>query len=135
MNPNIIALVAGLVFGAGLILSGMTQPEKVTNFLDFSGTWDPSLAFVMGGAILVHGTLLRIIRQRGVPVFDEKFHLPTIKDVDRRLVLGAAIFGIGWGLGGYCPGPGIVSTVSGSLMAGLFVVSMLGGMWLQGKTS
>lgn len=134
MNPNLIAGIAGLLFGAGLILSGMTQPEKVVAFLDFTGNWDPSLAFVMGGAIAVHATLLRVIRRRGTPIFDEKFHMPTLKDIDRRLVFGAGIFGIGWGLGGYCPGPGIVSTVSGSLMAGLFVVAMLGGMWIQSKT-
>ena len=97
-------LFAGLLFGTGLILSGMANPTKVQNFLDVFGTWDPSLAFVMGGAILVTAPGFWFVQKRSTPFFHDMFHLSTRKDVDARLLTGAALFGVGWGLGGLCPG-------------------------------
>ncbi len=107
------ALVTGLLFGVGLVLSGMTLPDKVIGFLNpFSGAWDPSLGLVMVGAIGVHAVLMRVILKRSTPLVDTKFHLPTRKDLDPKLIGGAALFGIGWGLGGVCPGPGLVGAAS-----------------------
>jgi uncharacterized membrane protein YedE/YeeE len=120
--------VAGLVFAFGLALGGMTDPMKVISFLDFTGHWDPSLAFVMGGAILVYAPLYRLVKRRENPLFDGTFHLPTRKDIDARLVVGATLFGIGWGLGGFCPGPAIVSTMSFATGSLVFTGSMLLGM-------
>src|SRR5690606_20658314 len=108
-------------------ISGMTKPSKVVGFLDLFGAWDPSLAFVMMGGVVVYGVLFRLIVRRKAPLFSTRFHLPTRADLDVRLVLGSALFGIGWGLGGYCPGPGVVSLASGSLPAIVFVVSMAVG--------
>lgn len=129
-----VAGVVGVLFGVGLVLSGMTQAEKVISFLDVSsGAWDPSLIFVMIGAIGVHAALFRLIVRRPSPLFDASFHLPTRTDIDRRLIVGAALFGIGWGLGGICPGPGLVAAASfGSSML-LFVGGMLAGMALFQK--
>lgn len=109
----------------------MTLPSKVVGFLDLAGAWDASLAFVMIGAIAVHFVLYRVIARRRSPLFDASFHLPTRKDIDRRLVAGAALFGVGWGLGGFCPGPGLVSAGAGSLNAIVFVVGMTLGMLLE----
>jgi uncharacterized membrane protein YedE/YeeE len=131
MMSRISMLASGLLFGAGLALSGMTQPSKVMSFLDFTGDWDPSLAFVMAGAIAVHAVLYRVVRRRPSPLFQATFHVPTRRDVDPRLVAGAAIFGLGWGLGGFCPGPGIVSAASLDPSALVFVAAMLGGMLIQ----
>ncbi|MBK7534780.1 MAG: YeeE/YedE family protein [Myxococcales bacterium] len=127
------ALVAGGLFGAGLAISGMTQPSKVVGFLNFAGgAWDPSLAFVIAGAIAVYALVFRVVlRQRKAPWFDKVFHIPSRKDLDLGLIGGAAIFGAGWGLGGYCPGPGLVSAAAGHSSAILFIVAMLGGMLLQ----
>jgi len=119
---------AGGLFALGLGVSGMTQPSKVVGFLDLFGAWDPSLLLVMVGAISVHFLLYRLIIRRSAPLFDTRFHLPTRSDLDATLVLGAAIFGVGWGLGGYCPGPGIVSAASGAWPALVFVLGMAGGM-------
>lgn len=121
--------VAGLLFGVGLILSGMTQPPKVIAFLDFfGGAWDPSLAFVMGGALLVFGPLqARVRAQRETPLFAQIFQIPERRDIDPKLVTGAALFGIGWGLGGYCPGPGLTALASGG-KAVTFVAAMATGM-------
>ncbi len=127
-RPSLVAFGAGLLFGVGLAVSGMTKPAKVIGFLDVFGEWDASLAFVMAGAILVHFIAYRIVLRRPSPLFDSRFHVPTRKDIDVRLVLGAAVFGIGWGLGGYCPGPGLVSAASGSLAAILFVTGMTLGV-------
>jgi uncharacterized membrane protein YedE/YeeE len=125
------ALVTGLLFGAGLVVSGMTLPDKVIGFLNpFSGAWDPSLALVMVGAIGVHTLLLRVIVKRRAPVVDTKFHLPTRRDLDPKLIGGAALFGIGWGLGGVCPGPGLVGAVSLASPLLLFVGGMTLGMGL-----
>ena len=119
---------AGLVFGAGLILSGMTDPGKVIGFLDVAGNWDPSLAFVMGGAILVGFFAFRAAGRRGRTFLGGALHLPTRRDIDLRLLGGAAVFGIGWGLAGFCPGPALVSFASGVDQAAVFVAAMLGGM-------
>jgi uncharacterized membrane protein YedE/YeeE len=124
------ALGAGALFGVGLGVAGMTSPAKVQAFLDFFGEWDPSLALVMVGAIAVHA-LGRLVVRRSAPLFDTRFHLPTRNDLDRPLVLGAALFGLGWGLGGFCPGPGIVSLASGTLDALVFVGAMAAGMALH----
>lgn len=130
----ILPAVAGAVFAVGLLLSGMTDPAKVIGFLDPIRGWDPSLAFVMGGAVLVYTMLFRAIRQRARPWLDVTFHLPTRRDLDRRLILGSAVFGVGWGLGGLCPGPGLVAAASGSVAGILFVGAMLAGMLLQHRT-
>jgi uncharacterized protein len=130
----VLALATGALFGAGLLISGMTQPDKVRGFLDVTA-WDPSLAFVMGGALVTYAVISRIIvARRGDPWFDIKFHLPTRRDLDLPLVLGSALFGVGWGLAGACPGPGIVAAASGNLGALLFVGSMLVGMWIFRRT-
>ena len=134
MKGSLVVVLAGWVFGIGLGLAGMTRPEKVVGFLDFSGQWDPSLGVVMAGAVGVHFILLRVVRRRRTPLFDSHFHLPTRSDLDVKLVGGAAIFGIGWGLGGYCPGPGIVAVARGTGSAFVFVVAMAAGMLLQHLT-
>jgi hypothetical protein len=124
------AFVCGLVFAAGLGLSGMTQPSKVLAFLDVAGDWDPSLALVMGGALGVAFLAFPRILRRPRPVLDVKHHLAPKHPVDARLVVGAVLFGVGWGLGGYCPGPAIVSLATGARPALAFVVSMAAGMVL-----
>lgn len=129
MNRSTV-LISGILFGVGLVLSGMTQPSKVVGFLDFFGNWDPSLAFVMGGAVLINVVLFRMISKRKRPLFAEKFHLPTRKDIDWRLVAGGALFGIGWGMAGYCPGPAITSMVSLQTPAFIFVIAMAAGMFI-----
>lgn len=131
MKTNLAAFGSGALFGLGLVLAGMTKPEKIVGFLDFTGAWDPSLLFVMGGAVMVHFVLFRVIRRLPSPVFDTKFHVPTRRDLDPRLIAGAALFGVGWGLGGFCPGPGIVSLASGALAPIVFVLAMTGGMLIQ----
>ncbi len=128
MKKNLLAYLAGVIFGVGLVLSGMTDTDKVLGFLDFFGAWDPSLALVMVGAIGVHFVLLRLILRRPAPLFDSRFHVPRRRDVDARLVGGAAIFGVGWGLAGFCPGPGIVSLGTGTVAALVFVAAMLAGI-------
>lgn len=122
------AFAAGLVFGLGLILSGMTDPGKVIGFLDLLGNWDPSLAFVMGGAILVGFFAFLLAHRRTTTLLGGALHLPQRHDIDNRLVGGSLLFGIGWGLAGFCPGPALVSFASGAMPAAVFVVAMLGGM-------
>mgnify|MGYP006135974219 CR=1 FL=1 len=121
-------LIAGLIFGTGLILSGMANPVKVQNFLDFFGSWDPSLALVMGGAILVTMPGFWLVQKRKKPFFNNVFNLPTRTDFDFRLLAGAAIFGIGWGLGGFCPGPAVTSLSLAAKGTLVFVPAMLIGM-------
>ena len=128
MQKQIISLLVGLVFGLGLIVSGMTNPAKVVGFLDLFGAWDPSLALVMGGAIGVGVVFFRLAGRRTQAVLGGPMHLPTRRDVDRRLVVGGVLFGAGWGLGGFCPGPGIVSVGSGNEAGYVFVAAMLLGM-------
>ena len=127
-----LALLAGAVFGAGLLVSGMTKPAKVIGFLDVTRGWDPSLGFVMAGAAAVFAVAFRVVsRRRRDPWFDVAFHLPTRRDVDLGLVAGSAIFGVGWGLGGLCPGPGLVAAAAGSSTGLLFVAAMVIGMLAQ----
>jgi uncharacterized membrane protein YedE/YeeE len=120
---------AGAVFGVGLALAGMTRPAKVIGFLDVLGGWDPSLAFVMIGAILVHAAAYRLVPRMPKPLWAERWGIPTRRDVDLRLLLGAALFGAGWGLGGYCPGPALTSVFAGASSTLLFTGAMLAGMW------
>jgi len=126
------AASAGLLFGAGLVVSGMTDPQKVLAFLDPFGAWDPSLAFVMLGAIAVHAVAYRFVRRLSKPFAAHEFHVPRVGAIDARLVLGAATFGVGWGLSGYCPGPSVVALGSGSGAAGIFVVAILAGILAVG---
>ena len=125
----VVNVALGLLFGIGLVVSGMADPAKVLNFLDLFGTWDPSLAFVMGGAVLVAFIGYRLVWARGRPVADGGFHLPARKDIDARVIVGPAIFGIGWGLGGFCPGPALTSLGLGAAGTLAFVPAMLLGMW------
>jgi uncharacterized membrane protein YedE/YeeE len=131
---RLAAFVCGLVFAVGLGLSGMTQPSKVTGFLDVAGAWDPSLICVMGAALGVGLVLFPRILRRPRPLFDDAFHLPTKKAVDGRLLAGAAIFGVGWGLSGYCPGPALVTAAAGAGSALVFALAMAAGMGLFAVT-
>ena len=124
------AAVAGLVFGLGLIISGMADPAKVIAFLDLAGAWDPSLALVMAGAIAVGLIAFRLAGSRSLSWLGEAMRMPTARDVDRRLVLGSLAFGAGWGLAGFCPGPALVALGMGEGKALIFVVAMLAGMGL-----
>jgi uncharacterized membrane protein YedE/YeeE len=128
MKNGIAALVVGFIFALGLGISGMTQPQKVIGFLDLFGNWDPSLIFVMVGAIAVHLVSYRIIRKRNSPLLSMKWHVPTKTEVTPALVLGAVIFGIGWGLAGFCPGPAVTALASLSVKPLVFVISMIFGM-------
>ncbi len=123
----LIALVTGLVFGLGLIVSGMTDPSKVIGFLDVTGKWDPSLAFVMGGAILVGLIAFRFAATRKQAILGGPIRLTTTRHIDRRLVLGALAFGAGWGLAGYCPGPALASLATGGSKPLIFTIAMLAG--------
>lgn len=127
---SLAALVVGVLFGVGLVLSGMTQPHKVVGFLDLFGDWDPSLIFVMGGAVLVHSATYHLIRRRPSPLLSTHWHVPTKKELTPSLLIGSFFFGVGWGLGGFCPGPAITSLVSLNYKPLVFVVSMLVGMVL-----
>lgn len=122
------ALASGAVFGFGLSLSGMLNPARVQAFLDIFGAWDPSLAFVLGGAVIVALLGVRIMHRLPHPVLDDRFHLPTNRRIDVPLVLGSALFGIGWGLGGFCPGPALASLSMGMTSPLIFVGAMLAGM-------
>ncbi|MFM2161679.1 MAG: hypothetical protein RLZZ383_1191 [Pseudomonadota bacterium] len=124
----VIAFAAGAMFSVGLVVAGMTRPGKVLAFLDLAGAWDPSLAFVMVGAIGVQFWAWRLVPSLPRPWAAERFHLPTRTDLDARLLAGAALFGIGWGLGGYCPGPALTSLGAGAADSVLFGVSLLAGM-------
>jgi uncharacterized membrane protein YedE/YeeE len=130
MKHRLSEFAVGLIFGIGLIVSGMTDPGKVLGFLDLFGAWDPSLAFVMGGAILVGVFAFALAKKRTSTFLGGALHLPTSRDIDRRLVVGSLAFGVGWGLAGFCPGPAIVSLGMGEPKAAVFVVAMLAGMWL-----
>lgn len=123
-----IEFSVGLLFGIGLMVSGMTDPGKVLGFLDLAGAWDPSLAFVMGGAILVGLIAFAVAKTRTRSFLGAAMHLPTSRDIDRRLVLGSLTFGAGWGLAGFCPGPGLVAMGAGEPKAALFVAAMITGM-------
>ena len=135
MKASITAFFPGLVFALGLGLSGMTRPIKVIGFLDFFGAWDASLAFVMVGAIVVYFFAYRRVDQMTAPVLAPSFALPKRSDLDARLIGGAALFGIGWGLGGFCPGPALTSLASGAPAVLIFVVAMVAGMYLHSWVS
>lgn len=128
MARTITALVAGLIFGLGLALAGMTDPAKVIGFLDLAGAWNPALAFVMGAGVIVTFIGYRIVLARPKPVLEAKFQLPTRTDIDAPLVGGAALFGIGWGLAGYCPGPALSSLIAGNGEVFALVGAMIAGM-------
>lgn len=128
--PIIATYISGLLFGVGLCVSGLANPAKVQNFLDIDGVWDPSLLITMAAAVLVTGAGYRFALARGKPFFDKAFHIPATGTVDARLLAGAAIFGIGWGLVGFCPGPAIVALALGATPAFIFVMAMLAGMAL-----
>jgi uncharacterized membrane protein YedE/YeeE len=124
----LVAFIAGLVFGVGLILAGMANPAKVQGFLDLFGLWDPSLAFVMGGAIAVGAAAFAVAGRMQRSVLGLDLSLPSVKDIDTRLLAGSAAFGIGWGLAGFCPGPALVALGAGADKAVVFTVAMLAGM-------
>jgi uncharacterized membrane protein YedE/YeeE len=129
MNRSLLtAFLSGLIFGVGLLLAGMANPAKVLAFLDIAGHWDPSLALVMGGAIPVSAIGFYLTRQRSAPLFGDNFQVPSNRKLDKRLVLGALGFGVGWGLAGFCPGPALVALGTGSLKPVVFVAAMLSGM-------
>lgn len=126
--PLLITTLIGLVFGVGISLSGMANPAKVINFFDVAGHWDPSLAFVMGGAVMVTAAGYRWVLKAPLPVFESKFFLPDATQIDRRLVAGAATFGVGWGLAGFCPGGALPALGTGVPQVYVFVIAMIAGM-------
>ncbi|MCB0376957.1 MAG: YeeE/YedE family protein [Bdellovibrionales bacterium] len=128
MAQNLTALISGLVFALGLGVSGMTQPQKIVGFLDLFGDWQPALIFVMLGAISFHSLMYYFFKHRTSPLLGGDFRMPTLKNVTPRLVIGSAIFGVGWGMAGFCPGPGITSLFSGQSASFQFVGAMLVGM-------
>jgi hypothetical protein len=127
----LLSFASGLIFAIGLGLGGMTRPAKVLAFLDVAGGWDPSLALVMAGAIAAYAPFARWALGRRAPLVADAFRLPTRRDIDAALVFGAALFGLGWGIAGYCPGPALVSLASGAGGVFVFVGAMLAGMWLE----
>lgn len=136
MKQLLAALLSGILFGLGLGLSQMIDPARVIGFLDITGTWDPTLLFVLGGAVTVTAIAFRWVLRRKSPFFSSRFSLPTRNDIDAPLVVGAAIFGVGWGICGYCPGPGLTALVLGQLNPILFVLSLIVGILIyQGYAS
>jgi uncharacterized protein len=137
LHAAAVALAAGIIFAAGLTLGGMTDPRKVQGFLDvggiFAGRWDPSLAFVMGGALLVSLISFASVKTKETPWTGAKFELPTRRDIDARLMVGAVLFGVGWGIAGFCPGPALASILTGGASALWFVAAMLLGMFAAKK--
>jgi uncharacterized protein len=127
---NASEYLIGVLFGLGLIVSGMINPAKILAFLDLAGPWDPSLIFVMGGAVLVGLIAFYLAKKRTQSFFGGAMHIPTRRDIDRPLIIGSALFGAGWGLAGFCPGPALVSLGTGELKAAVFVIAMLAGMLL-----
>ena len=130
---NLFGFISGLVFGIGLILAGMADPLKVKGFLDLAGAWDPSLALVMGGAIALGIVAFALAKRRELSWTGTPIEIPTNRSIDTRLILGGVLFGAGWGIGGFCPGPALVALGSGMGAAGIFVVAMLVGMVLHDK--
>ena len=130
MKQRISEFLIGLIFGLGLILSGMSNPEKVLGFLDLAGNWDPSLAFVMGGGVIVAFIAFTLAKKRTQAFFGDALRLPTAKQIDKKLVIGSLLFGAGWGLAGFCPGPALVSVGAGYSQALILVVAMIVGMLL-----
>lgn len=130
---KVIALISGLLFGYGLALSGMLSPSKVVGFLDLTGNWDPSLAFVMGGGLMVTVIAFKFMLKQPHPIFGDKFHLPTSNDIDKRLIIGSGLFGLGWAIGGLCPGPAISSLAYASPKIAVFGVAMVIGILVARK--
>lgn len=128
MRIGVVSLATGTLFGAGLAVGGMTDPARVRGFLDIFGDWDPTLAFVMGGAVIVMAIAWRLVPRMAGPLVAEDFHLPTKSDLTPSLIGGAALFGIGWGIAGLCPGPGIAALVIEPASAAIFILAMLAGM-------
>lgn len=129
MKNAVSAFVVGFIFAIGLGLSGMTQPQKVVGFLDIFGNWDPSLIFVMAGAIAVHFITYKLIRKRTTPLLSPDWHVPNKKEITPALIVGALLFGIGWGIAGYCPGPAVTSLGTLEVKPMIFVISMIVGMY------
>lgn len=129
------ALIAGILFGLGLTLSGMSDPAKVLGFLNITGDWGPDLMFVMGGAVVVTALFTPAVVKRATPLFADGFSLPTKQSLDLRLIGGAVLFGIGWGLSGYCPGPAVVSLLYGYESTIVFCLAMLAGMSIEGRVA
>ena len=129
------ALIAGILFGLGLTLSGMSDPAKVLGFLNIAGDWVPDLIFVMGGAVVVTLIFTPLVVKRARPLLADSFSLPTAQTLDKRLVSGAVLFGVGWGLSGYCPGPAVVSLLYGYESTIVFCLAMLAGMSIEGRVS
>lgn len=127
----VVTFIASLLFGLGLIVSGLANPAKVQNFLDVAGTWDPSLALTMAAAVVTTALGFWLVLKRDRPIFAEVFHLPTASEIDARLIAGAALFGVGWGLVGYCPGPAITALTLGGIPTVIYVAAMLAGMMLS----
>ncbi len=130
MKNNLVSFVVGFVFAIGLGVSGMTQPQKIIGFFDLSGNWDPSLIFVMLGAISVHFFIYKFIKNKKAPLLSLNWHVPTKKEITPALVFGGLLFGVGWGLAGYCPGPALASIGSFNQTPIIFIVSMIAGMFL-----
>lgn len=130
---GLVAMCSGLLFGMGLMLGGMTDPAKVIGFLDLAGRWDPSLAFVMGGALCVTFPTFQLLKSKARPLFETRFFLPTRQDVDGALLGGATLFGIGWGIAGLCPGPAVANLAFGTPEVLGFVAAMIAGMWLRDR--
>ena len=128
---KIFSLFSGIIFGLGLTVSSMTNPAKVIGFLDITGNWDPSLMFVMLGAIAFSAPFFYLLRNKTKPLFDLNFEIPTIKNIDKKLVLGASIFGVGWGMVGFCPGPAIASLAFLNPFSIIFVIAMIGGFYIS----
>ena len=126
----LVAYLIGLIFGIGIVISGMANPAKVINFFDVTGSWDPSLAFVMGGALAVTFIGYRVVFGRGAPMLETKFSLPTASSIDMRLVGGSAVFGVGWGIAGFCPGGALPAVGTGNIDVLIFVAALIAGIWL-----
>ena len=129
MMNKVFSLLSGFIFGLGLTISSMTNPAKVIGFLDITGNWDPSLMFVMIGAIVVSAPIFYLLRNKTKPLFELNFEIPTVKNLDKQLILGSSLFGIGWGIVGFCPGPAISSLFLLNPLSILFVISMIVGFY------
>ena len=132
MMSKIVSCISGIIFGVGLSVSNMINPEKVLGFLDIFGLWDPSLIFVMMGAIIISAPVFFLFRSKNKPLFADNFTMPTLKSIDKNLIIGSSIFGVGWGMVGFCPGPAISSLALLNTYSVYFVLSMIGGFLLTG---
>ena len=131
MMNKFFSLLSGFIFGLGLTLSSMTNPAKIIGFLDITDNWDPSLMFVMIGAIVISAPIFYLLRNKTKPLFDLNFEIPTIKNLDKQLILGASLFGLGWGMVGFCPGPAIASLALLKPFSIIFVIAMVGGFYMS----